>query len=93
MQYVLIIHEVENYAEWKKGFDKASTIRKEAGELSYQVLSYKNDPNKIIHYSQWISHEKAQALLEAEKRIALRKELGVKEPDFIYANQIEQGIL
>ncbi len=93
MQYVLIIQEVENYAEWKKGFDKASTIRKEAGELSYQVLSYKNAPNKIIHYSQWISHEKAKAFFESEKIIALRKELGVKEPNFIYANQIEQGIL
>ncbi|MFT4569023.1 MAG: hypothetical protein ACI9FN_003993, partial [Saprospiraceae bacterium] len=32
MHYVLIIHEVESYAEWKKGFDKASKIRKKAGE-------------------------------------------------------------
>lgn len=36
MQYVLIIHE-EDYADWKKGFDKAANIRKEAEEIAYQV--------------------------------------------------------
>ena len=40
MQYVLIIHEVENYESWKKIFDKASDIRREAGERTYQVLKY-----------------------------------------------------
>ncbi|TAD94522.1 MAG: antibiotic biosynthesis monooxygenase, partial [Oscillatoriales cyanobacterium] len=38
MQYVLIIHEVENYEAWKSVFDRAANIRKEAGERSYQVL-------------------------------------------------------
>jgi hypothetical protein len=32
MQYVLIIHEVENYEAWKEVFDRAAIIRKEAGE-------------------------------------------------------------
>jgi len=41
MEYVLIIHEVEDYPAWKKVFDNASTIRKNAGEQSYQVLKYK----------------------------------------------------
>ena len=36
MQYVLIIHEVEDYAAWKAIFDNAAQIRKEAGEISYQ---------------------------------------------------------
>ena len=93
MQYVLIIHEVENYADWKKGFDKAANIRKKAGELAYQVLVYENEPNKVIHYSQWKSHDLAKAFFESDKVIAIRKELGVKQPNFIYLHQLEEGIL
>ncbi len=38
MPHVLIIHEVADYAAWKKVFDGAAGIRREAGERSYQVL-------------------------------------------------------
>ena len=38
MNYVIIIHEVEDYAKWKTGFDNASGIRKAAWETSYQRL-------------------------------------------------------
>jgi hypothetical protein len=31
MQYVLIIHEVADYPAWKKVFDDAADIRREAG--------------------------------------------------------------
>lgn len=33
MQYVLIIHEVEDYKKWKAAFDNAAGILTEAGEL------------------------------------------------------------
>ena len=39
LQYVLIIHEVVNYPAWKKIFDGASSIRKEAGERSYGIVA------------------------------------------------------
>lgn len=55
MEYVLIIHEVKDYEDWKKIFDGDAPIRKHAGELSYQVLTTDKDPNKIVHYSQWAS--------------------------------------
>lgn len=93
MKYVLIIHEVENYIAWKKIFDNASQIRKEAGEISYQVLKYENEQNKIVHFSVWSSLEKAKQFFESPKLIEIRKEAGVKSPDFIYLEQIENGIL
>ena len=55
MEHVLIIHEVEDYEAWKKIFDTASAIRKNAGELSYQVLKLDTNANKIVHFSKWIS--------------------------------------
>lgn len=51
MNHVLIIHDVTDYTVWKKIFDNAAGIRKEAGEISYQVLHYENEPNKIVHFS------------------------------------------
>ncbi|WPR73059.1 antibiotic biosynthesis monooxygenase [Flavobacterium sp. NG2] len=93
MKYVLIIHEVEDYNAWKKIFDNASEIRKEAGEISYQVLKYENDPKKIVHFSVWSSIENAKQFFESPKLIEIRKEAGVKSPEFIYLEQLESGIL
>ena len=93
MQYVLIIHEVENYPAWKKVFDGAAGIRKEAGEISYQVLRYEKEPNRIVHFSHWRSHADAKAFFESPRLVKIRQEAGVKAPDFIYLDQIETGVL
>ncbi len=93
MAHVLIIHEVENYAAWKKIFDTASGIRKEAGELFYQVLKYENKPNKIVHFSIWTSHADAKRFFESPELVKIRAEAGVKAPDFIYLDELESGIL
>lgn len=93
MKYVLIIHEVEDYTAWKKIFDEAAAIRKEAGEQSYQVLKYENDPNKIVHFSRWSSIENAKAFFESPKLVEIRKKAGVKAPEFIYLEQLDEGVL
>jgi len=93
MQYVLIIHEVENYPAWKKVFDGAAGIRKEAGEVSFQVLRYEKEPNRIVHFSQWRSHADAKAFFESPRLVKIRHDAGVKAPDFIYLDQIEAGPL
>ena len=93
MQYVLIIHEVENYEAWKKVFDRAGSIRKEAGERSYQILRYENEPNKIVHFSAWTSIVDARAFFESPKLVKIREEAGVKAPEFIYLDQLESGVL
>lgn len=93
MKYVLIIHEVEDYIAWKKIFDKASTIRKEAGEISYQILKYENELNKIVHFSVWSSLEKAKDFFQSQKLNKIRADAGVKSPYFIYLEQLETRIL
>jgi quinol monooxygenase YgiN len=93
MKYVLIIHEVEDYPAWKKIFDNAAGIRKEAGERTFQVLKYDSDSNKIVHFSQWTSLEDAKAFFESPKLVQIRKQAGVKAPEFIYLDQIEEGVL
>jgi quinol monooxygenase YgiN len=93
MQYVLIIHEVADYPAWKKVFDNAASIRKAAGERSYQVLKYQSDPNKIVHFSHWTSIADARRFFESPELIKIRAEAGVKSPDFIYLDQLETGTL
>jgi quinol monooxygenase YgiN len=93
MPYVLIIHEVADYPAWKKVFDGAAAIRKEAGERSFQVLKYQNDPNRIVHFSAWTSIEDARRFFESPRLVQIRKEAGVRAPEFIYLEQLEAGTL
>ncbi|RFC32384.1 MAG: Antibiotic biosynthesis monooxygenase [Candidatus Nitrotoga sp. SPKER] len=93
MQYVLIIHEVESYPAWKVVFDQAVSIRKQAGEISYQLLRYDNDANNIVHFSEWSSLDNARRFFESAELVKIRKKAGVKAPDFIYLHEIERGVL
>jgi len=93
LQHVLIIHEVADYSAWKRIFDGASGIRKDAGERSYQVLKYHNNPNKIVHFSEWTSIDDARRFFESSKLVKIRAEAGVKAPEFIYLDQVDAGRL
>jgi quinol monooxygenase YgiN len=93
MQFVLIIHEVESYSAWKAVFDGAAQIRKDAGELSYQLLRYDRDANHVVHFSQWSSLAAARAFFESPRLIEIRKQAGVKAPEFMYLDELERGLL
>jgi quinol monooxygenase YgiN len=93
MHYVLIIHEVEDYQDWKSVFNKAADIRKLAGERSYQVLKYESNPNQIVHFAEWTSTDDARAFFESPQLVEIRAKAGVKSPEFIYLEQLESGIL
>lgn len=93
MQFVLIIHEVADYQAWKLIFDKAATLRRDAGEMTYQVLKYQSDPNRIVHFSRWRSLDDARAFFESDTLVEIRRQAGVKSPEFIYLDQLESGVL
>ena len=93
MDYVLIIHEVEDYVAWKVIFDKAASIRKAAGEQSYQVLKYEQVPDKIVHFSRWASISQAKQFFESPELVKIREQAGVKAPVFNYLQELEHGVL
>ena len=93
MPHVLIIHEVEAYPAWKVIFDQAAGIRKVAGEISYQLLRYDTDANRIVHFSEWSSLDEARRFFESPELVEIRKKAGVKAPDFFYLHEIERGLL
>jgi len=89
----LVIHEVADCEAWKKTFDAAAGIRREAGERSYQVLGCGKEPDRIVHFSAWTSHTAAKGFLESPRLVAIREEAGVKSPGFIYLEELENGTL
>ncbi|ODT45670.1 MAG: antibiotic biosynthesis monooxygenase [Nitrospira sp. SCN 59-13] len=93
MPYVLIIHEVEAYPAWKTMFDQAAQMRKQAGELSYQLLRHETDANRLVHFSKWTSLDKARSFFESPELIEIRRTAGVHTPEFHYLHEIEQGQL
>ena len=93
MPYVLIIHEVESYPAWKAVFDGAAQLRKDAGEVSYQLLRYDSAANHLVHFSRWSSLAAARAFFESPQLVEIRKQAGVKAPEFIYLDELEKGIL
>ncbi|TBH74910.1 antibiotic biosynthesis monooxygenase [Aquirufa nivalisilvae] len=93
MNYVLIIHEVADYSSWKKQFDQAANLRKAAGEISFQVLQFQHEPNKVVHFSHWDDLEKAKSFFDSPEVQQIRLDAGVKTPEFNYLNLIDSGIL
>lgn len=93
MDYVLIIHTVNDYAAWKRIFDEAASIRKVAGEQSYQLLRYEADHNRIVHFSRWQSIAQAKEFFESPKVAEIRRQAGVEAPEFIYLQKLEEGAL
>jgi quinol monooxygenase YgiN len=93
MDHVLIIHAVRDYNAWKQVFDAAASLRREAGERSFQVLRDASDSNKVVHFSRWESIARAKAFFESPELVEIRRQAGVEAPEFHYLHQLEAGTL
>lgn len=93
MPSVLIIHEVADYPHWKAAFDGAAGLRRDAGELSYQLLAFDGDANKVVHFSEWTSLAAARAFFQSAEVAEIRRQAGVQEPAFCYLERLEAGTL
>lgn len=93
MPYVLIIHEVDDYPAWKAVFDGAADLRKDAGEIHFHVLSFDKQANHIVHFSRWRSLDEARQFFESPELVEIRRIAGVRQPEFIYLNELDQGTL
>ena len=93
LPYVLILHEVADYEAWRTVFDDAADLRRRAGEISYQVLTFDQDDNQVVHFSRWRSLEAARQFFESPELVEIRARAGVQAPQFLYLNQREAGAL
>jgi len=77
MVYTLIRHNVEDFGKWKGLFDEHDSVRKEAGEESYQLFQSAGKPNEVTVLFNWESKEKAEAFLNSDELKDKMKEAGV----------------
>ncbi len=91
--HVLILHAVADYEAWKRVFDSAATMRKEAGELSYRVLRDREDANNVVHFSAWTTHDDAMRFFQSPELEEIRRKAGVTAPTFHYLHLLECGVL
>lgn len=91
MPYVLISHGVEDYDEWKPGFDAAGAPRAAAGSQGGQLFHAEGDENEIFALAEFDSLEDARALVSSEEFRGAMEEAGVTtEPEVSYLESIEE---
>jgi quinol monooxygenase YgiN len=93
MSWVLIIHEVADYAAWKTVFDEAAGLRRDAGERAFQVLRDERAPQRVVHFSEWTSSADARAFFESPRLERIREQAGVRAPEFLYLDEADRGVL
>lgn len=91
--HVLIVHEVDDYPAWKRVFDAAAGIRRDAGERRYRVLRDAGNPRRVVHFSVWSSLDDARAFFESPRLERIRRQAGVHAPEFLYLESLEWGCL
>lgn len=90
MVQVLIKHTVEDYDEWKPGFDDHASTRMDYGSKGYRLFKLSEDSNEIVILFDWDSEENAQQFVEESNLRDVMEEVGVVgEPEIYFLEEIE----
>ena len=84
MASMLIQIKVNDFAEWKKGFDAGSSLRSSNGEISHQIYREATNPNKVATVFQWDSLVNAQKFAQSPELKAAMERSGVEGPPTVY---------
>ena len=88
MASLLIQHQVQDYATWKKVFDSVHDLRISSGELSAQIFHDASDPNKLTVLNKWDSVENAQKFAHSPDLMAAMQKAGVVgQPSIFFLNE------
>ena len=77
--HVHVGFKVENYEQWKEGYDASIEQRKASGEISFQVFRNLDDPNTVTVLSVQESAEQVQAFMDSPDLKARMKASGITE--------------
>lgn len=74
-----VAFKVEDYEQWKQGYDASIEQRKAAGEISFQVLRNVDDPNTVTVLSVQKSAEQIQAFMDSPDLKTRMKAAGITQ--------------
>ncbi|HML05749.1 MAG TPA: cyclase [Methanobacterium sp.] len=66
MQYVLVIHKVEDYEKWKPIYDEHTDARMDKGSKGAHVLRNADNPNEIVLLFEWDNLDNARKFYESQ---------------------------
>jgi quinol monooxygenase YgiN len=93
MATVLIRHTVEDFDEWKPGFDAHADTRTEYGSEGYRLFTVDGDRNEVVALFEWDSTANAKRFFEESDVKERMDELGVVgEPEVLFLDEIEASM-
>lgn len=85
MTYLLAIHKVADFTQWKKGYEASLTARQEAGLKERYLLRSTEDPNEVVMLHEVEDLQKAQAFTRSAGLRERMQQSGVQgEPTGYY---------
>lgn len=89
MQYVLVIHEIEDYDKWRPIFDEDSINREDNGSKEAHVFRSAGNPGETIILFKWDNLDNARKFFESENLKEKMQSAGVQgKPNIYYLNGI-----
>jgi len=89
MASMLVKHQVNDYAEWKKVFDSMADLRASNGELANKIYRDASNPNSLTVLNTWDSLENARKFANSPELKAAMQKAGVEGPPNIsFLNEI-----
>ncbi len=79
----VMYHKVADYAKWKAAFDGVLRVRRDAGELSFEVGTMHDDPSTVYVINEWDSAETFQKFVASSDLQNAMKVAGVMEAPHI----------
>jgi heme-degrading monooxygenase HmoA len=77
MTYLLAIHKVADFTNWKKGYDESLAARQKAGLKEKYLLRSTEDPNEVVMLHEVEELQRAQAFTRSSELRERMQQSGV----------------
>ena len=77
MVKVILSHEVNNFSNWKKGYDAGEPLRQEAGMKTIGIYNSVENPNRVTVIADFATQEAAKGFLNSPATKDAMKQAGV----------------
>jgi quinol monooxygenase YgiN len=90
MPYLLVRHQVEDYARWKPLFDQHGLTRQRNGCRGGQLFRNSNNPNELLILFEWDNLERARQFAQSpDLRETMQRAGVIDQPDVYFLEKVE----
>jgi quinol monooxygenase YgiN len=92
MPYMLVHHQVSDFAKWKPSFDKHESTRKNSGSKSAQVFQNSENPSDVFILFEWDTVENAKKFGMSEDLKKTMEQAGVMgKPHIHFLKEVQKN--